>query len=66
MSNYAETSVLAENSNSISWLERYAIAQNKKTPQHTLEILAQDGNRIVRATAKETLEKLYEVRAKKI
>ncbi|VEP18345.1 conserved hypothetical protein [Hyella patelloides LEGE 07179] len=60
LSDYAESSVLAENSNSISWLERYAIAQNKQTPQDTLEILAQDGNRIVRATAKESLQKLYD------
>ncbi|MDJ0746812.1 MAG: hypothetical protein QNJ32_26120 [Xenococcaceae cyanobacterium MO_167.B27] len=60
LSDYAESSVLAENSNSISWLERYAIAQNKKTPQDTLKILAQDGNRIVRATAKESLQKLYD------
>lgn len=59
LSDYAESSVLAENSNSISWLERYAIAQNPKTPQSTLKILAQDGNRIVRATAKESLQKLY-------
>ena len=57
MSDYVESSILAENSNSISWLERYAIACNQKTPQDTLEQLAQDGNRIVRATAKESLEK---------
>ena len=57
MSDYAESSVLAENSNSISWLERYAIACNQKTPVDTLKQLAQDGNRIVRATAKESLEK---------
>lgn len=58
LSDYAENSVLAENSNSISWLERYAIAQNPKTPKYTLKQLAQDGNRIVRATAKESLQKL--------
>lgn len=57
LSDYAESSVLAENSNSISWLERYAIAQNPKTPLETLKQLAQDGNRIVRATAKESLQK---------
>ncbi|MEM8831752.1 MAG: hypothetical protein AAGE96_20685 [Cyanobacteria bacterium P01_G01_bin.19] len=39
--------------------ERYAITQNSKTPKNTLEKLAQDGNRIVRATAKESLEKYY-------
>ena len=57
LSDYAKSSDLAENSNSISWLERYAIAQNCKTPKNTLQQLAQDGNRIVRATAKESLEK---------
>ncbi|MEM7591755.1 MAG: hypothetical protein AAF383_09595 [Cyanobacteria bacterium P01_A01_bin.83] len=57
LSDYAESSVLAENSNSISWLERYAIAQNPKTPTYSLKQLAKDGNRIVRATAKETLQK---------
>ena len=57
MGDYAESSVLAENSNSISWLERYAIACNSKTSKDTLKQLAQDGNRIVRATAKESLEK---------
>ena len=59
LSDYAESSVLVENSDSISWRERYAIAQNKKTPKDTLKQLAQDGNRIVRATAKESLEKYY-------
>ena len=58
LSDYAASFVLAENSNSISWLERYAIAQNPNTLRDTLEVLAQDGNRIVRATAKESLEKL--------
>lgn len=58
LSHYAASFVLAENSNSISWLERYAIAQNQNTLRDTLEILAQDGNRIVRATAKENLQKL--------
>ena len=57
LSDYAESSVLAENNNSISWLERYAIACNKKTPTDTLRELAQDGNRIVRATARESLGK---------
>ena len=59
MSDYAESSVLTENSNSILWLERYAIACNKKTPKDTLEQLALDGNRIVRATAKESLQQYY-------
>ena len=57
MSDYVESSVLAKHSNSISWLERYAIACNRKTPEDTLKQLAEDGNRIVRATAKESLEK---------
>ena len=57
MSDYVESSVLAENSNFIWWLERYAIACNQKTPKDTLKQLAQDGNRIVCATAKESLEK---------
>ena len=59
LSDYAESSVLAENSDSISWLERYAIACNAETPEDTLKKLAQDGNRIVRATAKESLQKYY-------
>ena len=59
LSDYAGSSVLAKNSDSISWLERYAIAQNAKIPENTLKQLAQDGNRIVRATAKESLQKLY-------
>ena len=59
LSNYAESSVLAKNSNSLSWLERYAIAQNSKTPQATLKKLAEDSNRIVRATAQENIQKYY-------
>lgn len=59
LSNYAESSILAEHSNSISWLERYAIAQNAKTPKAPLNKLAKDSNRIVRATAKESLQKYY-------
>lgn len=58
LSYYAASFVLTEHSNSISWLERYAIAKNQNTLKDTLEILAQDSNRIVRATAKESLEKL--------
>ena len=58
LSDYAASFVLAENSNSISWLERYAIAQNKNTLRDTLAILIQDKNRFVRATAKESLGKL--------
>jgi|GEM_PF-2430935 len=58
LSDYAASFVLTENSNSISWLERYAIAQNQNTLRDTLEVLAQDSNQIVRATAKESLAKL--------
>ena len=59
LSDYAESSVLVENCHSISWLERYAIAQNSKTPIDTLKTLVRDSNRIVRATAKENLERLF-------
>ena len=55
MSNYAKVEDLATYYKSKLWLERYAIAQNKKTPKNILQILAQDCNRIVRATAKESL-----------
>ena len=58
MSDYAESEDLAANYNSTSWLERYAIAQNKKTPLAALKLLAKDCNRIVRATAKESLENI--------
>ncbi len=52
LSDYAEESVLVSNSSSLSWLERYAIAQNINTPVDVLEHLEKDGNRIVRAAAK--------------
>lgn len=57
-SDYAASFVLAENSNSIFWLKRYAIAQNQNTLRDTLEVLVRDSNRIVRATAKESLKKI--------
>ena len=44
--------LLVENRRSDAWLERYAIAQHPNTPPDTLEILAKDANRIVRAAAK--------------
>jgi len=50
--------VLAENGRSLLWLERCAIAQNPNTPIETLQLLAADGNRIVRAAAKENLERM--------
>ena len=46
------TNLLVKNSRSLIWLERFAIAQNLNTPLKTLQILARDGNRIVRAAAK--------------
>lgn len=51
--NYPET--LAAYCRSTMWIERYAIARNHQTAKETLQILAEDGNRIVRATAKENL-----------
>ncbi len=50
----APSSLLANNSRSLFWLERYAIAQNPSTPHDILERLTQDANRIVRAAAKYT------------
>jgi hypothetical protein len=43
---------LAANSRSLAWLERYAIAQHANTPLDTLNMLAKDSNRIVRAAAR--------------
>jgi hypothetical protein len=57
LSKWAPVEFLAEHSNSTSWLERYAIAQNPNTPQSVLEKLTQDANRIVRATARAKLTK---------
>lgn len=48
--------VLAEQSQSLFWLERYVIAAHPKTPIKTLQALAEDGNRVVRATAKANLK----------
>ena len=48
---------LAENSRSLAWLERYAIAQHLNTPLDTLNILAGDANRIVRAAARANLQR---------
>jgi hypothetical protein len=48
--------VLAENSCSFFWLDRYAIAQNPNTPLDILHTLAKDANRIVRAAAKANLQ----------
>lgn len=54
---------LAENSRSLAWLERYAIAQHLNTPLNTLKLLALDGNRIVRAAARANLVKASEASA---
>ncbi|HEY9607791.1 hypothetical protein [Allocoleopsis sp.] len=47
---------LAENSRSLAWLERYAIAQHPNTPLDTLQTLALDANRLVRTAAKAHLQ----------
>ena len=46
--------------------ERYAIACNQKTPQDTLKQLAQNGNYIVRAIAKESMQKYHQILLDKI
>ncbi|HBE19856.1 MAG TPA: hypothetical protein DEG17_21590 [Cyanobacteria bacterium UBA11149] len=51
---------LTDNSRSIIWLERYAIAQHHNTPIDILYTLAKDGNQIVRAAAKANLQTLSE------
>lgn len=52
----APTELLAKKFRSFWWLERYAIAQNPNTSPDTLKFLAQDGNMIVRAAAKDNLQ----------
>lgn len=47
--------ILTQAANSASWLERYAVAENKSTPSEIHSTLARDGNRIVRATANQNL-----------
>ncbi len=51
---------LTENSCSLVWLERYAIAQNLNTPLDTLKVLAKDANRIVGAAAKAHLQRRHQ------
>ncbi len=53
----APIEVLAKISRSTSWLERYAITQNPKTPYPIVQRLAEDSNLIVRAAAKASLKK---------
>ncbi|BDA66568.1 hypothetical protein CAL7716_007340 [Calothrix sp. PCC 7716] len=48
----ASSDFLANNSDSPSYLERYAVAQHPNTPQDILSKLKNDPNRIVRAAAK--------------
>ncbi|HKD75097.1 MAG TPA: hypothetical protein VKB76_06355, partial [Ktedonobacterales bacterium] len=47
---------LAEHVMSLSWVERYIIARHPNADQQTLEQLARDGNRFVRATARGRLQ----------
>ncbi|BDA71636.1 hypothetical protein CAL7716_058020 [Calothrix sp. PCC 7716] len=51
----APAKFLEQHSNSLCWIERYAIAQNKSTPKHVLSQLATDVNRLVRAVALHSL-----------
>lgn len=57
---YLQTPILLLESfsNSLSWLERYAIAQHPNTPLTIIKKLAKDGNRVVRAAAKASLQKV--------
>jgi hypothetical protein len=41
---------------SIEWIERYALARNPAAPDEALQALAQDGNRLVRAAARERVK----------
>lgn len=47
--------ILTQGANSISWLERYAVAENQATSLELLETLVSDGNWIVRAAANQNL-----------
>lgn len=51
--------ILEEKALSFHWLERYAVTKNINTPKDWLELLAQDVNRIVRASAKAMLQERY-------
>ncbi|MFN6479240.1 hypothetical protein [Nostoc sp. DedQUE07] len=50
--------LLQEKSLSIYWLERLAVAQNPQAAQKILNQLAKDGNQLVQAAAKATLQDL--------
>jgi hypothetical protein len=47
--------ILEAGVNSVSWLERYAIADNPNTPTEIKQQLTQDSNQIVRAVARDKL-----------
>ena len=47
--------ILQQGATSISWLERYAVAENPATPTELRQQLAEDSNRIVRAVANTNL-----------
>ena len=47
--------ILIQGANSISWLERYAVAENEATSVELLGTLVSDGNWIVRAAANKNL-----------
>ena len=47
--------ILQEGSQSVSWIERYTVADNSATPIKIKQQLTHDGNRIVRAVAKAKL-----------
>ena len=49
---------LVQGASSVFWLERYAVAENEATPLEMLEILAGDGNWIVRAAANQSLSNM--------
>lgn len=47
--------ILQQGAKSVSWLERYAVAENPATPTELRQQLAQDSNRFVRAVANTNL-----------
>lgn len=49
------TEILEAGANSISWIERYAVADNPNTPTEIKQQLTQDSNQIVRAVARDKL-----------
>jgi hypothetical protein len=49
------TEILETAANSISWIERYAVADNPNTPTEIRQQLTQDSNQIVRVVARDKL-----------